>query len=370
MKLLAFPAGVLPAAAATIAAACSSNDEGSSTSPERPDTSAESGRRSDSRFDAGFGKSEEGGLVDAGAETRPPSPRGDGHITMRLPDGHWHRLLAREGSSPEDLTSLMDSLSNGQDSFVNVSKNGDWLVALGSRFGCVNGGCLGRMVSDLLNGELVTPSGRSINALGGRPAVSAGGDVIVYSARGPHALDLYAVKRVGSTWSAPVLLTGSSPFAYHHDVALAWDGTRAVFDCGGDLYGVPPTSLCEASTDGSEFNEVLAPSDGPDHGSSHALHHPDYTPEGDVVFEADWPAEQVWKVLRGSRSPVLISPADQGDDNSPCVLPDGRIVSLWLGRPGNRAGAHEIKVMRSDGTQSAMILTGIDVVDVGIGCGN
>jgi hypothetical protein len=143
-----------------------------------------------------------------------------------------------------------------------------------------------------------------------------------------------------------------------------------VFDCGADKYGAPPTSICEVGTDGSGFHEVLGPANGPDQSSQHALHHADYTPQGDIVFEADWPSEQVWKLSRGSTSPVKISPADEGDDNSPCVLPDGRIVSLWLGRPGNTQNGHEIKAMNADGSGTVMLLTDVDVVDIGMGCGN
>jgi hypothetical protein len=56
------------------------------------------------------------------------------------------------------------------------------------------------------------------------------------------------------------------------------------------------------------------------------------------------------------------------NDNSPCVLPDGRVVSLWLLRPGG-SGFHEIKVMDPDGTNQFMALTDVNVFDVGIGCG-
>ena len=52
--------------------------------------------------------------------------------------------------------------------------------------------------------------------------------------------------------------------------------------------------------------------------------------------------------------------------------PDGRVVSLWLGRKeiGKNTGAigHELKVMGEDGTHAVMLLTGVDVVDIGIGC--
>jgi hypothetical protein len=83
-----------------------------------------------------------------------------------------------------------------------------------------------------------------------------------------------------------------------------------------------------------------------------------------VVFEADWEGEQIWRLLPGSAIPELISP-DFNNDNSPCGLPDGRIVSLWLGH----AGVHEIKVMSPDGSSYFLLLPDTDVEDIGIGCG-
>jgi hypothetical protein len=288
-----------------------------------------------------------------------------------LPDKRWHRVAAKAGGAVEDITSKMDSLSAGKDNFVGSSKAGDFVVASSARFGCASGSCLDLFNGTLAAGDLVKDAGQAINLADARAAVASGGGLIVFAGKtGPHSVDLYAVKKSGGVWGAPVLLTADSPFAFHHDVSVASDGSRAVFDCGADLYGQPPTSMCEVLTDGTGFHEVLGPADGPDHGATHALHHPDYTPQGDFVFEADWPSEQIWKVARGSKNPVKLSSATETDDNSPCVLPDGRIASLWLGRAGNPQGAHELKVMNADGSGSVMVLTGQDIIDIGMTCGN
>ena len=66
--------------------------------------------------------------------------------------------------------------------------------------------------------------------------------------------------------------------------------------------------------------------------------------------------------------PVQIE-ASFTNDNSPCVLPDGRVVSLWLNGPGNDPGLHELKVMDADGSNEFRVLIGVDVSDSGIGCG-
>ncbi len=49
-----------------------------------------------------------------------------------------------------------------------------------------------------------------------------------------------------------------------------------------------------------------------------------------------------------------------------CVLSDGRIVSLWPGRPGTES-RHKLKVMPPEDTTHAMLLTYIDVAQVGCG---
>jgi hypothetical protein len=299
----------------------------------------------------------------------PPPPQGDGHVTFRF-NGQWYGVEAKEGATPANLTPGLDAISSGSDVFLNPSKDGKWLAAIGSRFGCLSGSCLDEFAGDASNGGPIPGASAPLATGQGRPAVASGGDVVVYPAAGTHNVDLYAIKRSNGAWGAPVLLTGDSSFPFHHDVAIAWDGSRIVFDCGQENYGVPPTSICEVATDGTGFKVVLNPEDGPDQSTSHALHHPDYTPEGDFVFEADWASEQVWKLPRGTKTPVKVSPDTESDDNSPCVLPDGRIASLWLGRAGNAQGMHELKVMNADGSGSVMVLTGQDIVDIGIGCGN
>jgi len=60
------------------------------------------------------------------------------------------------------------------------------------------------------------------------------------------------------------------------------------------------------------------------------------------------------------------------NDNSPNVLPNGNIVSLWLGSPGGN-GLHEIKVMTPDGSRYYMLTSSSspfpEVDDIGLGCG-
>ncbi|MBI5306854.1 MAG: hypothetical protein HZB37_00560 [Planctomycetes bacterium] len=211
------------------------------------------------------------------------------------------------------------------------------------------------------DGELVHPTGFG--------AVSSDGNLIVYpGGGGPHYQDIWAVVRNGENWSKPLLLTGGSPYQWNSQVAISDDGSKVLFDGGDQPYAAEGTAVCEVGTGGTGFRVVLTPADSPDGlPDTGSLHHPDYAPDGSIVFEADWSGERVWRLPVGAAEPVLVG--DYGNDNSPCVLPDGRIVSLWLDRPGNVNSLHEIKVMSPDGSTFKMLFEKKDVFDIGIGCG-
>jgi hypothetical protein len=140
-----------------------------------------------------------------------------------------------------------------------------------------------------------------------------------------------------------------------------------LFDCGAGLPGDAGTAICEVATTGGPVRIVVAPQDGPGASASNEVHHADFAPDGSIVFEADWRGEQIWRLPRNGHRPVRVSRLH--DDNSPCVLPDGRIASLYLDRPGNRDGVHELRIAGATGSSGREILTGQDVADIGIGCG-
>lgn len=288
---------------------------------------------------------------------------GVGSVIVAMSDGSFRRVRASSAPLSENVSARLDSLSSGKDDAMVMSRDGSLLV-VSTRFGCEAAPCLSVVDAELRSGTPVVAGGELVTDAQGRPALGSGAQALVYaSSGGPHRLDLWIVRRQAAAWSRRTLLTAASSASHHHDPQISPDGTRVAFDCGPDAYGGRGTSVCEVHTDGNGFRVVASPQD---RAGGSAAHHPSYDPNGSIVFEGDWDGEQIWRA-RGSTA-AAIAPRFS-NDNSPCVLPDGRIASLWLGRPGNPRGQHELKIMNPDGSADFMALTGIDIVDVGLSCG-
>lgn len=296
-----------------------------------------------------------------------------GHLTWRGADGHLYRVGVQEGVGPdgvvqEDLSARLNALSPGSnDRSLSISPDGKWMALETDRFGIGGWTGLALVRSDLSSGEAIRVGGNVIHPEG-KVAVASGGNLIVYSAGdGPHTRDLWAIRRSGGAWSTPRLLTGASPYAFHSDPSIAADGTTVLFDAGHQPYAGAGTALAEVHTDGTAFRVVLTPAGSPAGlPKTGALHSPGYAPDGSIVFEADWNGERIWRLRKGETVPVQVGNFD--NDNSPVVLPDGRIASLWLGRAGN-IGNHELKIMSADGSRFFTLLTGQDIMDIGLGAG-
>ena len=295
-----------------------------------------------------------------------------GHIHYTLGDDqHLYRLDVANPTVPQDLTLALNALANGADEWSNLSPDGNW-VLLGSERDfdpeCAGWACLVLLPVNFASSEVLrTPEG--IIHPEGFSAIASDGNLVVYvGGDGPHAQDLFAVTRQGSAWSTPLLLTADSSYDAHTQPAISADGSTILMNCDPDLQdGQEGTAVCTVNSDATNFHTIIAPEDGPSGTATNALRHPDYALDGSIVFEADWNGEQIWRLTAGSHTPIQITDIFN-NDNSPCVLPDGHIVSLWLDRPSGNGG-HELKIMTADGSDYMIALADADVFDLGLGCG-
>lgn len=310
------------------------------------------------------------GAASLQSNTPTPNPNeadSPGHITFVL-DSHLYLIEATEGAEPLDISAAWGENTPGADAWLNLSPDGAWLLISTERFDpeCNGWACLVLTDPGLEAIEVIYAGGAVLHPEGG--AVASGGSLIVYSdSGGPHERDLWAITRDGEAWSIPRLLTADSPYAFNIFPALNDTGDKVVFNCTDDPYAIEGAALCEVEIGTVVFQIRLTPEQGPDGTPTKSTIHPDYDPDGNIVFEADWRGEQIWRLTADATTPELVN-GDFSNDNSPCVLPDGRIVSLWLGRP-NTDGQHELKVMNADGSGDFMLVIDHDIVDGGLGCG-
>jgi class 3 adenylate cyclase len=214
---------------------------------------------------------------------------GPGQVAYRVYDGpgsggRVYRLAARAGATPEDLSLALDALAPpAPDDWVSIAPDGRWLLLGTERFDpeCLGWPCLAVVPADLSAGEVVRVGAEVVHP-DFQAAIAAGGGLIVYpKGGGPHEQDLWAIRRQGQGWGAPLLLTGASPYAYHALPALDVSGARVLFECGARPYGEEGTAICEVGTEGTGFQVVLTPADAPPgQPLAGALRHPAYTPDG------------------------------------------------------------------------------------------
>jgi hypothetical protein len=355
---------------ALLVAGCFSPDAIDGLDGDDADTDASSGGDGNDDGDSSGEGDSTGSDTDAGEDPTSGTGPGEGQLAFALDGGLW-LMAAQPGAEPRALGPELDALAPGlDDPFVQISRDGGWLLFSSERFdsACIGYTCLTRAPVDLSDAAVVRgPDQQPIRSSDGA-AIGTGGTVIVFTAEGgPHVRDLWRIDQDGDLWTAPVLLTGDSPYAFNTLPQIDEPVWRVAFDCGDEPYAAEGTAVCEVAIDATGFVVLWSPAQAPaglDPGG--ALHHPSYTASGGVVFEASWGGEQIWVLEPGAAEPTLLR-ADHFNDNTPCALPDGRIASLWLGNPDG-AGLHELELKSADGATADVLLPGRDVFDAVLGC--
>lgn len=284
-------------------------------------------------------------------------------------DGDLFRIKAVQGAQPENVSSALDALSSGEDTWLSISPDGSRILIETTRFheDCEGWACLAVVNFELSNGEAVL-SNETLLHSEGHGAISNTGLVVYPFGGGTNQLDIWAINE-GSSTATPILLTQNSPFQWNDLPSISEDGNKILFNCGDIPYGGSGTQICEVNTDGSGFRIAIELSNLPQNmTSAFALRHADYSNNGSIVFEGEWDGSEVIARLEsGATQPTIINNAFS-NDNSPCILPNGDIASLWLGSINNLAGNHELKLMNSDGSSFFMLFEGGDISDTGLSC--
>ena len=298
-----------------------------------------------------------------------------GHITYSVGQGPLLRVEARAGAKPQNVSAGLDRrFGGGGDQFLNQSPDGRTLVLQSERFGCGGNPCLAVVSSNLGSGRSVR--GGTVH-VEGFSAVGNGGRVVVYPAQSSGGrIDLFAVRRKGGGWGKPRNVTSRAPQKVHGYPAISTDSKRVLHDCGtASDPSAGSLSVCETRLDGGGTRVRVRPSDGrkPADGvfGAGSLHHPDYLGRGrGLVFESQWccEGESVWWLGKGKAKPRHVRGASP-NNVAPCGLPDGRVVSLDLSRPAG-GGVHELMITSPTSRRRSFVLPpGVDVNDIGIGCG-
>ncbi|SFV68152.1 hypothetical protein MNB_SV-14-571 [hydrothermal vent metagenome] len=307
--------------------------------------------------------------VDLGVwEIEPTATNGDtGNNTSSnqyvsyMLNGHAKVIEAKESGKVTDITQHLSTLSSGEDSWINISPDGEWLLLESSRLhsACAGWACLIYGKRDLSEFHAITYGNNEVIHPEGFSAIGSGGNIIVAHIQDNGRGDIYVSKKMGNKWSSPKSISSTSPSNNNINPAISADGKEVLFSCG--------ENICIVNSDGSNLKTLIKPSDRPT-GSWSQIKSADFDTNGDIIFEAEDDAERIWRYSRSS-SQVSVINASQTNDNSPCVLPDGHIASLWLNRAENSTGGHELKIMNSTGSNYIMAIEDKDISDFGIGCG-
>ena len=282
----------------------------------------------------------------------------DGNV-IAMVDAAFLRFPA-DGSEPIDVTAALDEFSPGHDQWVVSSRNGEWLMFDTERFGCQDFSCLVVARTDLAEIAVVRVADELVHPQDWGSISDDGSTVVITTDGGGNDLDQAILHRTGDVWTPAAIITGASPHAFNERGRFTLDGEAILFDCGPTQYGLEGTGVCRVSLDGSSFERIVAPDDGADATSSNSARSADEGPDGGLVFEADWGnVERLWRKLPDGTTTLV---SGLGNDNSPCVLPDGSVASVWLERDGNNVGLNELKIQASDSMNYEMLLIDVDVI--------
>ncbi len=177
-----------------------------------------------------------------------------------------------------------------------------------------------------------------------------------------HTRDIFKITKTGLFWSDPIPLSSLSGYDYNISPYLSYDETKIIYECSNNVSS--SSAIVEVLSDGTgqiqktSITEIVGCSQ---------MKSPCYDVDGNIYFEAETSAERIWKLNVAGGNPHIINNSFT-NDNSPVTLPDGRIVSGYVGNT-----THQIKIMNSNGLNNFMLTNDsspfLEIFDIGISAG-
>jgi type II secretory pathway pseudopilin PulG len=281
--------------------------------------------------------------------------------------GRTHVGLVDLGSgSWFDLTQYLDENYNdpGNDMWLAVSNDLTHYIMETERAGF--GGWSGLVWGTLnANGEPSKPVAVDGTVHPeGHGTISRNGTHIAVTVRseiGNGRNDILLLERNGNIWDRSRDLNISSASGRSDsEPQFSVDGTKIIWtsydnwDAGGDNI-----VFAENNLSGSAYRELLSATRL---GAGAKMLRPSYEASGKIVFEGEDSGEYCyrWDPATPGSDPVIID-SSYRNDNSCRALPDGRIVSYWMERPGS--AGHELRIMSADGQHQGVLQPGVDFWD-------
>lgn len=185
--------------------------------------------------------------------------------------------------------------------------------------------------------------------------------ITIRSEIGNGRTDILLLKRNGDVWDRSKDITISAASGRSdEEPQFSVDGSKVIWtssnnwNAGGD-----EVVFAENNLNGNAYKELMNASRL---GPSAKMLRPSYQADGKIVFEGEVSGEYCyrWDPKTPGSDPVIIN-SRYSNDNSCTALPDGRIVSYWMERPGS--AGHELRVMLPNGQHLTVLQPGVDFWD-------
>jgi hypothetical protein len=170
--------------------------------------------------------------------------------------------------------------------------------------------------------------------------------------------DVWLVTRSGNQWlrNDEINLSMNSAGSSNGGAVFAKDNNKVMWTS----YTGSGMDFDENNLTGNNFTHILSHTRL---GNTAQIIRPSYEKEGTIIFEGELNGEQCYRYnpFTPNVEPYVID-NNYSNDNSCSALPDGRIASFWLERPGGPS-VHEMRIMSVSGIHESVLQLNTDFWD-------